>query len=141
MHDEDDLRAVKFLAVFALLFVISLFMTWKQFKYWAFAEQATATVTQVFETTERGRRGREIQKKAVVFAFKDADGKRVEDREDVPFSRTIAAGDELEVRYFPGDKKSSRIVGEANLLWPTVFFGSLLAGVVVVVKLAREASA
>ena len=65
--DDDDLTGVKILLGVIVAFLFSAYMSWGQFKYWAFAETATARVTRTFETVEPGRRGRKIPKLAVEF--------------------------------------------------------------------------
>ena len=59
----------------------------------------------------------------------------------MPASTALSPGDELEIRYFPGEEKSARVAGTDSGVWPLIFFGTLLAAAAAVWNIAREANA
>jgi len=137
--DTESGRA-KALLIAGILFLGSSIYAYSELMYLVRGRDTTATITEAYKVTKRGRFGLSGgQQIEVEYKFTDADGNartgsdRVDDDWPVPPDRKVA------VRYRPGPDGSSRLAGHVG--WTTlIIFGICLTGVCIFgFRLWREA--
>lgn len=108
--DDDELAKFKrsLLLLSGCAFLSSAFYFYQELKFTVWGATAEATVTRTFETKERRR-----QLLAVEYKFRDEDGKRYSERDDVPIDWPVPV-DVVTVEYLPGVDDSSRLEGHSS---------------------------
>ncbi|QDT35072.1 hypothetical protein [Thalassoglobus polymorphus] len=139
MDDEEELKSFKRILFATVLFLISTYFAFKEVKYIIFGKTATATVQRVFETEERGRRGRKRKLLAIEYSFMDESGRSHSERDDVAVSWGDP-GKSVEVEYLSGVEDSSRLHGHSNKTSIWIFLGCLSWLTYTGYKLAKEAN-
>lgn len=127
--DEETARA-KWMLIVGLVFLVSAFFAWREMKYAVFGKEVNAQLVRVYETEERGRRGRRVDKLAVEYQFKDAgDGTIRKETDTLSINSPRPTGKTVPVQYMSGTPDRSRIKGHSNqiaviiFLACTAFFG------------------
>jgi hypothetical protein len=138
-RDESDMAKAKWVLIGAGLFFVSCFMVWSELMYLLKGKVATATLTEAYEVQQRGRfgsvRGSRIE---LEYRFTEADGTPRAGSARVSTSWEPPPGP-LQVEYTPGANGRSRFKGDVNWFWVLIFFGSLIALIVFILMMAREA--
>jgi hypothetical protein len=133
VDEDDELRNLKRLLVAGLVFLVSGWFAFGELRYWAFGETADATITEVKETSQAGRRGRSRPMLAVRYSFPESGGATRSERDDVPPDWTppggasLQPGSKVKVQYLPGVPDKSRLAGHATTLPLLIFVACLVA--------------
>ncbi|MBI1309947.1 DUF3592 domain-containing protein [bacterium] len=122
--DRDELRQVKFYLGISLIFLLSMWQSWRELKYAVWGETTTGKVTQVREVSGSRTGTKQLQ---VDFRFSGVDGGTRSEYEHLPLDAVITEGDQVDVEYLPGEEDSARIEGQSNMSMVYLFLGSLLA--------------
>src|SRR5688572_22426556 len=126
MDTEEETARFKVMLVVAIIFLISVFLAWRELKYMMFAEEADAKLVRVYTFEERGRRGRVSEKMAVEYQFTDAETGSVRTETDaVPITNRPPKGPSVKVQYLEGSEGSSRLAGHSQTIWLWVCGGTL----------------
>jgi hypothetical protein len=135
MDDNKELDKAKWLLGCIAVFLISCFFVYDEFCYLIWGRTAQGTVAKVYESNTR--RGTVIN---VDYTFTEADKSTRRGTVVVGQSTSLRPGYTVAIEYTSGELGRSRIAG--SIYWlPIIIFGvSLLAIVVVVVLLVREAN-
>lgn len=122
--DRDEMRKVKFYGTICLLFLLSMWQSWRELKYALWGELATATVARVKEVS-----GSRVGSKQLNVEFRyPAEGAGIQtELERVPLDTAIAEGDEISIQYIPGEEDSARLDSRTSMGAVYMFFGSLVA--------------
>ena len=135
--DEETARFKVMLVVF-VVFLVSMFLSWRELKYMTVGKEASAKLVRVYEYQDVGRRGRTREKIAVEYEFKDAElGVRTES-DDIPSTATPPKGPTVRVQYLEGSEGSSRLAGRSQKIWLWVFFGTFAFLAYKFIALMRE---
>ena len=114
MDLDDETARFKLIFFVFCIFVVSIFLAWRELKYMTFGKEASAKLVRVYEYQDVGRRGRTREKTAVEYQFKDADlGVRIES-DDLPFNARPPKGPTVTVQYLEGSEGSSRLAGHSQ---------------------------
>jgi hypothetical protein len=138
MHDSDDLRQVKLILFVGVVFLVSAYYSWREFKYLTFGKSAEAQVTSAEIVERRGRRGRRYEKLAVHFSFTDDAGASQSGRQELDPDAEVRTGDVVAIQYIAGDSYSPRHQGTGSKIPVIAFVGSLLFAGGWIWKVARE---
>ena len=130
------------LAVLAVsvLFILSTFYSWHEFRYALWGETIEARVTRAFETVELTGRGRRIEKLAVLYSFVDPSNNEVRSERDNVNRDWPAPGETALVQYIPGEPGRSRLSGHRHMLSVVFFFACVVALAAFVYRMHREVS-
>ena len=139
MDMDDELKRLKWLLISGVVFLISAFFSWREMTYAISGKEVDASLVRVYETTERGRRGRTIHKLAVEYEFKGSDGVVRKESDTISVDAPRPAGPTVAVQYLDGEAGRSRLAGNTQKFWLMIFFGSLAFIGYKIFKLVREA--
>lgn len=124
MDQHEELAKLKWLFISAVTFLISGYYTYQEFRYAMWGHTAEAVVHRIFETSERGFRGRRRQLLAVEYSFTDQNGAQLSERDDVPVNWSVQQS--VTVQYLPGVKDSSRLLGNSHKFAVWIFVGCIV---------------
>ncbi|MEA2735560.1 MAG: hypothetical protein QOE14_2011 [Humisphaera sp.] len=124
MDADDEARRVKWMLAIGLLFLVSAFFSWREFKYALAGTKTNAEIVRVYETREIARRGRTREKLAIEYQFTDANGVKRKESDTISIDSPPPRGKTVAVQYL-GSPGSSRLVGNGNSIWVIIFFGAL----------------
>lgn len=141
MDTENDLARLKWLLIVGVLFLISGFFSWREFKYIVFGTTVDASLVQTYQTEERGRRGRVKQMLVVEYRFTDKDGSARKEKDTISASSPAPTGPLVSIQYLSKSPGSSRLTGHTQRIWMFVFFGCLAYLAYKILMLVREAKA
>lgn len=130
------MRSAKALLYAGVLFLMSAYFSFVEFKFLLWGQTATADVTSVREV-QGSRKKRPYR--VVEYRFTEADGAARSERDDVPTDYPAAEGSTITVQYLPGVADSSRLEGTAKMMWVYIFCGALAWVIWSVFSLYREA--
>jgi hypothetical protein len=125
MDTEHETWRVKVWLGVGLLFLVSAYFSWRELKYLVLGGEADAKVVRVYETTERGRRGRTYEKLAVQYQFSDGGGASRTETDTIAASAPRPSGPTVRVQYLNGSPGKSRLAGNTQRFWLLPFFGTL----------------
>ena len=113
-------KAVLFLVFFACFFATA-YATWTELNYFVYAKTTSAEVVRAFRRPlSRVARSNPFKEYVVEYHFKDGEKHRLE--KDIATSdRPIDTKKPIEIQYFPGELKKSRLSSNARV-WPVAFF-------------------
>lgn len=124
MDTDAETKRFKWLLIAGILFVVSAFFSWSELKYALFGKQVEARLVKVVDTTDPGRRGREVM--AVHYEFADSDGTTRNETDRLPATWDRPSGQTIPIQYLSGSPDSSRVVGNTRRVWILIFLGSLV---------------
>lgn len=124
MDTGNEMQRLKWLLIVGVVFLISGFFSWREMQYAMFGKRADASLVRVYETQERGRRGRVREKLAIEYQFADAGSSRKE-TDTVSIDTARPTGETVPVQYLAGSPGKSRLVGHTQQFWVLIFLGSL----------------
>ncbi len=139
MGDDFDFRKFRAVLIAGVLFLISTWKMWVEFKYLIWGARAEATVTSMEEKEHRTRRGVSLNTH-VHFQYPDqstnapASGTYVESSPG-----TWAVGQQLQVQYLPGVADSAR--KGVDIVMVILFAVSTGAISWILISMARDARA
>ena len=126
MDMEHETARLKIMGIVALVFVITLYFSWKEFKYALFGKVAPATVSRQTPYEERKRYGRKVPMIKVEYSFTDSAGNFRSDVDsvtpDFPLPAANATGQGLKIQYLA---TASRLSGHSSIVAPIIFFVTL----------------
>jgi hypothetical protein len=133
MDLDQETRQFKRLLRVGVLFLVSIFFVWREFKYAVWGEVVDAHVVEVRQLNSGAR--------VVRYDFKDRAGNVVRDSDTVSGDYAIHPGDHgARVQYLPGgEDEPSRIEGHRNVRSLVIFFAALLLLAVFLWPIVREA--
>jgi hypothetical protein len=135
MDDNKELANAKWLLGCIVVFLVSCFFVYDEFCYLIWSREAPGTITKVYTSTTR--RGTVLN---VDYTFTEADKTARRGTVVLSDSWSPPPGNTVTVQYTPGELGRSRLAGTIYRL-PIIIFGvSLLAVLVVIVRLVREAN-
>lgn len=124
MDMQEETAKMKKLFGVVMAFIVSIFLTWTEAKYFLFAKTATATVQQKMLLTGRGRFGTEKRTIQATYRW-DVNGTPREERDSVAEDFPLPAdGQDVKIQYL-ADR--SRLAGHYSIVGPLIFFGALIA--------------
>ena len=124
MDADDEVRRLKIMLGVGIFFLVCAYFSWRELKYTIVGKETDAKLVRVYETTERGRRGRTYQKQAVEYQFTD-DGTSRTETDTLSRSAPQPSGSTVRVQYLRGAPGSSRLPENAQQFWLLLFFGTL----------------
>jgi hypothetical protein len=92
---------------------MSGYFAFREIRFSIFGATAEATITNVKEYDDVGRRGRKNPKLAVYYTYTDKDGQTHQERDAVPLDWPDF-GPIVNVEYLPGVEDSSRLEGHSS---------------------------
>lgn len=107
-----------------VLFLVSTYFTWQEFRYAVFSKSAVAEVVGV-EEVEVYRRRRRVPELVVTYQFTDESTKQPRTGTE-HFSIDADIGSKEDVQYFPGKNGDSRLRRTARS-WPIIVFFATIA--------------
>lgn len=120
-------------------FVISFWLSFQEFQYPLWGRTTEAAVNRVYDRERAGRRSGGPERVAS-YSFQEAGAGNRDESTTVPLDWEPPSNGRVTVQYVPGAKNRSRIEGQRNTGALVVFFGSLAAVALLILKLAREAN-
>jgi hypothetical protein len=141
---DGEVWKLKALLVAVVVFLISSYYSWYEFRYAVWGQTAQAEVQRVYVTTEFRRRrawgsNRDKEKLVVEYTFSDATGTQRSERDSVSLNWKPPE-EELLVQYLPGVTGISRLSGNSNQFAVWLFLGSLIAMIGGLVWIAQQAN-
>lgn len=138
MDERVKLGSV-FLALLAI--VVSGCYAYHEVRYLAWGRKAPGVVTAAYTVKKpRARRSWDRELLGVKVDYTGADGKPHAADDKLPISSKLAPGDAVVVEYIPGEGRSGRLEGNREYFWLAVLPASLVASVILVGMLVREAN-
>lgn len=136
MDVDDEVKRFKQIMAAGFLFLISMYLSYQEFKYFIWSEVTIGQVARVFETKSSRRSPR---KWAVEYAYVDNKGEHHRERDDIPISWP-SPQEQVDIQYLPGVHNSSRIRGNTHQFAVWMFGGSLAYLGYALYQLIREAN-
>ena len=143
MDSDEELKKFKKIFCVGIVFLISAFYSFQEFRYLIFGKTAQATITEIKESTEMtGRRYSRLNKpvQVVKFRFTDQLGNSHQGFDRRPMD-WIAPSGSIKIQYLPGDEFGFRIAGSSFQPSVIAFFMSLAMGIYGVYTIAKQANA
>lgn len=141
MLDRDpEMWKFKLLLGVSAAFLISAWFVFQEFQYLLWGQKAEVTVSRVYNRETRARRGSRTER-VVGYSFQDGSAGNRNESTTVALDWEPPESGRVTIQYVPGAKNRSRLDGQRNTVALTIFFGTLLAGALLIWKLACEANA
>ena len=112
MDADDEVRRFKWMLAIGVLFLVSAFFAWREFKYTLAGKKTNAEIVRVYETRDIGRRGRTREKLAIEYQFTDASGAKRKETDTISINSPRPRGKTVAVQYL-GSPGSSSITSAA----------------------------
>jgi hypothetical protein len=117
-----------------LLFLVSLIMSCSELKYRVWGQTADGTITGAHMETDRHGQKHQV----VEYIFMDGQTSRRE-YVNVDPNQAINLNAAVKVQYIPGKERQSRILGDNNMGWVTVFGISVIFLLAMIIWVCRKA--
>lgn len=138
--ETQALASVGIFLTAAVLFLLSMCMSWTEIKYLVWAKSAQATTMGTHFEKTRDRNHIEHVRQVQEYTFLDQGILRRE-ADEVPLNWAEPVSGQVRVEYISGKPSESRIVGlhRLALLWVVAFFGSIAVMAWKIYRICREA--